>query len=138
MALPSRHISQTIKCDPTVVAEFAANPVNLPLWAHGLSGGIRNVEGRWVTDSPMGTVEVRFCGGTEFGVLDHDVIFPDGSQVHNPLRVLHNDGYAEVVFTLYRQPNTALDDYEQDAAFVVADLERLRDHLEGNHLASRD
>lgn len=130
MTFESRHIAQAIQRTPADVVAFAGDPANLPRWAGGLSSGIRNEDGRWFTDSPMGVVEVRFAGGGEFGVLDHDVIFPDGTLAHNPLRVLHNDNGAEVVFTLYRRPNVADEEYEHDAALVAADLTRLREIVE--------
>ncbi len=124
------HISQPIERDPSEVAAFAGNPEHLPLWAAGLSAGIRLEAGRWITDSPMGTVEVAFVGPVDAGVLDHDVTLPDGVVVHNPLRVLRNDGGSEIVFTLYRLPNVSDEDFEGDAALVRADLERLRSLLE--------
>ncbi len=130
MTWTSRHISQSIERDPGAVAAFAGDPANLPLWAAGLSAGIRLEAGRWVTDSPMGTVEVAFAGPTELGILDHDVTLPDGTVVHNPLRVLANDAGSEVVFTLYRLPGVADDEFERDAALVRQDLLRLRDILQ--------
>ncbi len=63
----------------------------------------------------MGEVEVRFRPGIEFGVLDHDVIFSDGTSVHNPLRVLHNADVSEVVFTVYRLPNVSDEEFDRDA-----------------------
>lgn len=131
MSFAARHISQTIRRDPSDVAVFAGNPANLPQWAAGLSEGIRNDAGRWITDSPMGEVEVRFRPGIEFGALDHDVIFSDGTSVHNPLRVLHNADVSEVVFTVYRLPNVSDEEFDRDAEAVRADLERLRTILEG-------
>jgi hypothetical protein len=128
---PALQISQTINRDPLSVAVFAGAPENLPLWAAGLSTGIRHDAGRWLTDSPMGEVEVRFTGGVEHGILDHDVILPSGEVVHNPLRILRNDAGSEVVFTLFRMPETSDDEFERDAALVRADLLRLRDLLEG-------
>jgi hypothetical protein len=80
---------------PGAVAAFAGDPANLPKWAAGLSLGIRNEDGRWLTDSPMGEVEVRFVGDVADGVLDHDVVFPDGSVTRNPLRVTARDGGSE-------------------------------------------
>lgn len=130
MIYPARHISIAIDRAPEAVAAFAGAPANLPLWAAGLSAGIREENGRWLTDSPMGLVEVRFAEGAGFGILDHEVIFPDGSVAHNPLRVLRNGEGSEVVFTLYRLPRTSDDDYARDAALVQADLERLRAVLE--------
>ncbi|MGO2035974.1 MAG: SRPBCC family protein [Brevibacterium sp.] len=131
MTFPVLHLSQSIDRSPAEVVHFAGNPANLPKWAAGLSAGIREAEGRWIADSPMGSVEVRFLPGREFGILDHEVIFPDGTTVHNPLRVLANDTGAEVVFTLYRRPGTSEDEFDRDAAMVREDLLRLRDALAG-------
>ncbi|WP_018500895.1 SRPBCC family protein [Parafrankia discariae] len=124
------HLSQPIERAPEAVTAFAGNPENLPRWAAGLSNGIRFEEGRWVTDSPMGTVEVAFTGPVRHGVLDHDVTLPDGTVVHNPLRVLRNNEGSEVVFTLYRLPGVTDDDFDRDTALIRADLGRLRSILE--------
>ena len=130
MTWPARHISQAIEAAPDAVAAFAGDPRNLPRWVAGLAGGIRNQGGRWIADSPMGEVEVDFTGPAGAGVLDHDVTLPDGTVVRNPLRVLrHGDG-SEVVFTLYRMPGIADEEFERDAALVAADLQRLREILE--------
>ena len=131
MSFEAQHISQTIRRAPSDIAVYAGHPANLPQWAAGLSEGIRNDAGRWITDSPMGEVEVSFRPGIEFGILDHDVIFPDGTTVHNPLRVLHNDDVSEVVFTVYRLPDVSEEEFARDAEAVRKDLERLRDVLEG-------
>ena len=130
MTYEALHISQPVDRPAAEVAAFAGAPRNLPRWAAGLSSGIREDDGRWVTDSPMGTVEVRFTGPAEHGILDHDVVLPDGAVVHNPLRVLRNGDGSEVVFTLYRLPGVDDADFEQDAATVRGDLARLRGVLE--------
>jgi hypothetical protein len=129
MTRKALHISQTINRDVTTVTTFAANPVNLPLWAAGLSAGIRQEDGRWITDSPMGVVEVAFTGPIEHGILDHDVTFPDGTAVRNFLRVLRNGEGSEVVFTLYQTEGMTDEAFENDAAMLRADLARLRDAL---------
>lgn len=133
MTFVARHISIGISCPPARAANFAGNPKNLPRWAAGLSSGIRLENERWITDSPMGAVEVRFVGPVDHGILDHDVIFPDGTRVHNPLRVLVNGDGSEVVFTLYRLPGVSDADFEKDASLVREDLERLRKVLESGH-----
>lgn len=130
MTWPARHISQPINAAPGDVSAFAGDPRNLPQWAAGLADGIRNVGGRWLADSPMGKVEAAFTGPVDAGVLDHDVTLPDGTVVHNPLRVLRNGEGSEVVFTLYRMPGVADEEFERDAALIAADLQRLRDILE--------
>ncbi|MGL5910686.1 MAG: SRPBCC family protein [Phycicoccus sp.] len=120
------HVSQTIAADPRAVCVVAGDPSRLPEWAAGLTTGIRRDDrGRWIADSPMGEVEVRFTGPVESGVLDHDVVMPDGSVVSNPLRVLANDRGSEVVFTLFRRDGMSDDELDRDAGLVRADLARL-------------
>ncbi|MGA4508150.1 SRPBCC family protein [Propionibacteriaceae bacterium G1746] len=131
MTWPVRHLSVSIDRPPAAVAAFVGDPANLPLWAAGLSAGIRHEDERWLTSSPMGDVEVRFTGPVDLGILDHDVVLPDGVVVHNPLRVLANDAGSEVVFTLYRLEGVSDDDYDRDSAMVADDLARLRDVLQG-------
>ena len=62
-----------------------------------------------------------------------DVVFPDGTIVHNPLRVLANDTGTEVVFTLFRLPGVDDAEFDRDADMVRADLAHLRTHLENAH-----
>ncbi|MBX3194774.1 MAG: SRPBCC family protein [Microbacteriaceae bacterium] len=125
------HITQSIDRPPSEVAGYAGDPRNLPAWAAGLASGIREVDGTWISDSPMGPVTVAFAPGRELGILDHDVTLPDGTTFHNPLRVLANDAGSEVVFTLYRRDGMTDAEFEADAAAIRADLERLAGILEG-------
>jgi hypothetical protein len=121
-----RHLTTAIDAAPEAVVAVAGDPAQLPRWAAGLSAGIRQQDdGRWVTDSPMGEVEVRFLGPLDAGVLDHDVVFPDGSVTRNPVRVLPNDGGSEVVFTLFQRTGMSDADFEADARQVQEDLDRL-------------
>lgn len=105
---PVLHLSRSIDRSPAEVTHFAGDPANLPTWAAELSARIREVEGRWIADSPLGSVEVRFLPGPNFGTLDH-----------------------EVVFTLFRRPGTSKDEFDRDTTFVREDLLRLRDALAG-------
>jgi len=131
MTWPARHLSRSIARPPREVIAFAGDAANLPTWAAGLSSGIRNEGGRWLAESPMGDIEVAFVGPVEAGVLDHDVTLPDGTVVHNPLRVLRNDAGSEVVFTLYRRDGVTESEFEADAAAIDADLVSLRAVMEG-------
>lgn len=129
--MESRHLSVVIRRDPAEVAAFARDPQHLPAWAAGLASGALRAEGEaLVVDSPMGEVRVRFTPVNDLGVLDHDVTLPDGSTVHNPLRVAAHPLGAEVVFSLRRLEGVTRDAFEADAAAVAADLERLRALLE--------
>ena len=125
-----QHVTQSIARTPDDVVAFAGDPANLPRWASGLSSGIRQSGSDWVTESPMGDVIVRFAPANAFGVLDHDVVMPDGTTFHNPLRVLPNAGGSEVVFTLFRLDGVTDAEFEADAVTIRADLERLRAVLE--------
>ena len=125
MSWPARHISRFIDRQPAQVCAFLADHRNLPKWAAGLSTGVSEENGVVLSESPMGQVQVRFAAGAEHGIFDHDVTLPDGKTFHNPLRVLRNDEGSEVVFTLYRLAGVSDEAYEQDAATIAADLDRL-------------
>ncbi|MFC5063562.1 SRPBCC family protein [Actinomycetospora atypica] len=123
------HISTLIARPWREVYDYAADPANLPHWAAGLSSSalVEGEDGWWSASSPMGTVGVRFCARNDFGVLDHVVRLPDGTEVLNPMRVLPWDDAAEVVFSLRAREGV---DTDADAAAVAADLETLRRRLE--------
>lgn len=130
MGWPAQHISISINRTPDKVYAYVSNPENLPQWAAGLSGTIRRVGERWVAESPMGEVSVRFAPHNNFGILDHDVTLPNGEVVHNPMRVVRNDVDSEVVFTLFQRPGMSQQDMQSDAAQVFEDLVKLKMILE--------
>lgn len=126
----SEHVSVVIHRPPAEVSAFAGDPTHLPAWAAGLASGELRQEGGWLlADSPMGEVRVRFAAPNSLGVLDHEVVLPDGEVVHNPLRVLAHPEGAEVVFTV-RQRGMTPAELERDVAAVRADLKRLRELVE--------
>jgi hypothetical protein len=126
----SRHLSVYIDRPAAAVYAYARDPAHLPVWAAGLAAGIRRERGEWVADSPMGRVLVRFVPVNEYGVLDHDVVLPDGTSVTNPLRVLADGDGAEVVFTARRRPAMTDEQWSADVAAISADLESLKRALE--------
>jgi hypothetical protein len=126
----ARHIGVEIARPAAEVYAYASQPANLPEWAAGLGRSVREVDGRWVAESPMGLVVVAFVAPNDLGVLDHDVTLPTGVTVRNPMRVIADGDGCEVVFTLRRQPDMDDEDFARDAAAVSADLERLRRRLE--------
>jgi len=130
MSTESRHLTVSIDRPPGAVYAYVRDPAHLPAWAAGLAAGIRLVRGEWVADSPMGPVLVRFAPVNEYGVLDHDVVLPDGTTTTNPVRVLADGAGSEVVFTLRRQPGVGDEEWAADAAAVTADLEALKRLLE--------
>lgn len=126
----SRHLTVSIDRPAAEVYAWVRDPAHLPLWAAGLAAGIQRVRGEWVADSPMGRVLVRFVPVNEYGVLDHDVVLPDGTATTNPLRVLADGAGSEVVFSLRRAPGATAEEVTADAAAVAADLETLKRVLE--------
>jgi hypothetical protein len=129
--MQSRHVSVFIARSADDVYAYAADPANLPAWAHGLAGGIELVDGRWFGDSPMGRVCIEFARPNEFGVLDHFVEVSPGKVFYNPMRVLPDENGCEVVFTVRRHAPATEAEFRADIAAVAADLESLRLILEG-------
>jgi hypothetical protein len=130
MTLKSLHISVSINRPADKVYEFASNPENLPRWAAGLGGSIKNVNGDWIAESPMGRIKVKFAEKNKFGILDHEVTLPSGAKFYNPMRVFPNNDGSELIFTLYRQPEMSDQMFAQDAEAVTRDLEKLKTLLE--------
>lgn len=128
--MESRHISTHIDRPARDVYDYASDPANLPEWAAGLGSSIERVDGRWVMESPMGRIVVDFAPSNEYGVLDHDVTLPSGQTVHNPFRVIADGDGSEVVFTVRRQPEATDEEFERDAAAVLADLRSLKQKVE--------
>ena len=129
---PVPHVSTVVARPWREVYAYAADPAHLPDWAAGLSSSalVPGDDGWWTASSPMGTVGVRFCERNAFGVLDHVVRLPDGTEVLNPMRVIPWDDAAEVVFSIRRRVGATESDVEADAAAVAADLVTLKRILE--------
>lgn len=125
-----RHISVFIDRPPDELYAFASNPENLPKWATGLSGSIKNVNGEWIAESPMGKVKIRFVEANRFGVLDHEVVLESGVRIWNPMRVVARGNGSEIIFTLFRQPDMSEEKFSEDAKWVEKDLMRLKGLLE--------
>lgn len=131
MSSTASHLSQSVRCSARAAYEFARNPANLPLWAAGLGGPFVEVDGSWLRRTPEGDVRLHFAEANDLGVLDHTVVLPDGTSVHNPMRVLPDgDDDCDVVFTLRRRPGTTDEDFDRDAAAVAHDLVTLKRVLE--------
>ncbi len=124
------HISQHIRCSAQVAYAFASDPANLSAWAAGLGGPVTEVDGRWRVSTPAGDLLLQFAPTNEHGMLDHTVVLPDGTCVHNPMRVLTGGEGCEIVFTLRRQPAMTDAAFTLDAAAVAQDLGTLQRVLE--------
>lgn len=128
--MKSQTISVFIAVPAPRVYAFAANPANLPLWAPSFFKSIELVDGEWVVQSPEGRVVFSFVPLNEYGVLDHTVTLPSGQKLINYMRVIPNGDGSEVLFTLFQSEDMTEQQFQEDAALVVSDLETLRRVLE--------
>ncbi len=130
MLYEAQVVTEPTAVSAQVVYEFARHMENLPRWASGLSSGIERRGGRWITQSPMGEVQVVMAAANEFGVLDHDVTLPDETIVHNAFRVTPAGSGCVLTFVVLRLPGTSQEAFDADVAHVRKDLKALRQFVE--------
>ena len=101
-------------------------------WASGLSQSHLEPEdtGWWQAQGPDGPIRIRFSGHNAFGVMDHYVDVGNGLEIYVPMRIVANAEGAEVLFTLFRQPNMTDEKFSTDAEWVERDLHALKALLE--------
>jgi hypothetical protein len=126
----TRPMTVSIARPAAEVYAFAHEPLSFPKWAAGLGAGITPDGDRWIAHGPDGDVHVRFSPKNDFGVLDHWVTLPDGTELSMPLRVVANGDGAEVTLTLFRAPGMDDATFARDQAMVAKDLAKLKDLLE--------
>jgi hypothetical protein len=124
-------ISISIERDWRQAYETIWRPQAFPGWASGLSNAsLRQAHDRWIAQGPNGPITIRFTGHNEFGVMDHVVELDDGVQVYVPLRVIQHGAGAEVLLTLFRQPDMSDVKFAADADWIRRDLQALKALLE--------
>ena len=102
-------------------------PTCFPSWASGLSGSSLEQDGdAWKAKGPEGPIRIRFTDHNPFGVMDHYVDVGSGSEIYVPLRVVPNSEGAEVMLTLFRQPEMSDTKFLADIEWVQRDLLALR------------
>ena len=131
MVQESVHVSTTIERPPADVYDYISDPRNLSTWAAGLAHRpVERIKDEWVVDSPLGRIRVAFVPRNDHGIADHVVTLPDGTAVHNPMRVILNGDGCDVVFSVRRQPGMSDGDFATDVDAVRADLDTLRSILQ--------
>jgi hypothetical protein len=114
------------------VYEAIWRPETFPKWASGLSKSSLEKDGEmWRAEGPEGVVRIRFTGHNPFGVMDHYVDTGSGVLIYIPLRVIANADGAEVLLTLFRQPEMSDEKFLADAEWVKRDLLALKTLLTG-------
>ena len=126
----TRPITVSIARPAAEVYAFSWRPESFPKWAAGLGAGLTPDGDRWVAHGPDGDVHVRFSPQNPYGVLDHWVTLPDGTEISIPLRVVANGDGAEVTLTLFRVPGMDDATFARDQGMVAADLAKLKALLE--------
>ena len=129
MTYEARAVSETLGVDADTAYAFARRIENLPSWAAGLASGLRREGDTWYADSPMGRVAISMVGTNPYRVLDHDVTLPNGTTVHNALRITPNGDGSVITFVVLRMPEQSRDQFENDIAAVRRDLAKLKQIL---------
>lgn len=129
--LPARTYSVSINQDWRALYETIWRPEYFPKWAGGLSESALIQDGEtWLAEGPDAPIRITFTPQNDYGVMDHWVDTGDGNAVHVPLRVVQNGDGAEVMLTLYRQPDMDDERFSADSKWVVADLRKLKRLIE--------
>jgi len=129
--LPARTYSVLIERDWRELYEHIWRPEFFANWASGLAeSDLRQSGDAWLADGPEGPIRIRFTGHIDHGVMDHFVDLGDGRVIHIPLRVVQNGEGAEVMLTLFRQPEMTDEKFAADAKWIARDLRALKQLLE--------
>ena len=129
--LPARTYSLSIKREWRALYEQIWHPEFFPKWASGLSDGELKPNGdAWTAEGPEGSIGVRFTAHNDHGVMDHFVDPGTGREIHIPLRVVQNSAGAEVMLTLFRQPEMTDESFSADAKWIMRDLRKLKQLVE--------
>ena len=125
--LPARTFSVSIRQDWRALYERIWRPEFFPQWAAGLADSELRAEGDvWIADSPDGPIRITFTPHNDFGVMDHTIDTGDGTIISVPMRVVENGEGAEVILTLYRQPDMDDERFSADIKLITRDLRALR------------
>lgn len=121
-----RHLSVSIPKPYDEVYDWLSDPANWPSWASGL-GEMQHDATRdvWISKQESGVVTIVFTPKNAFGILDHRVTLPDGSEVYSPMRAIPNGDGTEVVFTLFRLPTMDDATWARDEEWVRKDMAKL-------------
>lgn len=129
MTYPVRIINISINKSADAVYQFTSNPENFPKWVDFVKSLTKQGD-IWIGKTDIGDIKIKFSPINNMGVLDHEVIFPDGQMVNNPMRVVANNNGCEFTFMLLWMPNRTEKEFNEDAKAVAGDLQKLKEILE--------
>jgi uncharacterized protein YndB with AHSA1/START domain len=128
---PARTVSVWVDRDPRSVYRYVSDPRHLPAWAPGFAKSVHSEGDDWLVQTGVETLRIEFVPENDLGVLDHHVTGGHGLDAVNPMRVIANGDGAEVLFTLFREPETTDEEFARDLSLVQSDLRTLKRVLEG-------
>lgn len=129
MTYPVKNISISINRPAREVYQFASNPENFPKWVDFIDSISRQGD-VWMAKTRLGSMKIKFAPSNDFGIIDHEVTFPNGEIVDNPMRAIVNNKGCEFTFTLFRMPGKTDSEFNEDAEAVTKDLQNLKEILE--------
>ena len=129
MTYPVKNISISISKSAKEVYEFASDPKNFPAWIDFIKS-MTNQGPFWIGKTDIGDIKIKFTPLNDFGILDHQVTFPNGATVDNPMRVVANNKGCELTFILFWMPDKTEEEFNEDAKAVTRDLQNLKEILE--------
>jgi hypothetical protein len=130
----SRTLSISINRNWRIVYEAVWQPHYFTRWASGLSQSGLERDGLewWKAQGPEGPIRIRFSDYNAFGVMDHYVDLGSGVEAYVAMRIIPNAEGAEILFTLFRQPDMSDERFIADAAWVARDLQALKSLIESS------
>lgn len=84
----------------------------------------------WLGDGADGPIRIRFTPHNDHGIMDHFIDIGSGPDIYVPLRIIANGEGAEVMLTLFRQPDMDDERFSSDAKWVMRDLKKLKALIE--------
>ena len=128
--LPSRTYSVSIAREWHALYDAIWRPDIFPHWASGLTeSGLRQEGEYWLADGADGPIAIRFTPHNGYGVMDHFIDIGEGKEIHVPMRVIRNGEGAEVLLTLFRQPDMTDEIFARDSKWITRDLRRLKEYV---------
>lgn len=125
--LETKTIGISIDRDWRELYELIWRPEDFPKWASGLINSSLERHGDvWTAEGPEGPIKITFTAHNELGVIDHRVDIGGGRIVYVPLRIVANENGAEVLLTLFRQPDMSDAKFAADQDWIRRDLLALK------------
>lgn len=124
--LPSQTLSLTIKRQWLDLYETIWKPEFFPKWVTGLDElPLQSTENEAKGKHSASVPKARFSAHNEYGVMDYWIDNGFGKEIYMPMRIVPNQEGAQVLLTLFRQPFTSDEKFQQELDVLQHDLQRL-------------